>query len=184
MEDLHSNDHAPEITGQKTDIKESSACQTEHERGTRVEDRKQERVSHEITTNIAIPDSAVERRTVEYASLGAINKHTPKTQLPHDLIKWSFRNQEFFSNVTEAVESCACEGKEVAFKLVTASDAAGGRALSYVVAAEQDADAANADEDAHDLGRVVANAKDDEGDYDDNYDGPEIYELGGEDCGI
>ncbi len=53
-----------------------------------------------------------------------------------------------------------------------------------MIAGEQDAHAADADEDAEDLGGVVADVEKEEGDGDDKDDGPEVDELGGEDGGV
>lgn len=51
-----------------------------------------------------------------------------------------------------------------------------------MVGADEDADAADADYDAEDLGGVVADAEEEEGDCYYYYYCPEVYELGAEDC--
>ena len=46
-----------------------------------------------------------------------------------------------------------------------------------MIGAEEDADAADADEDADDLGGVIADTEEDGRDEDDHDDGPEVDEL-------
>ena len=53
-----------------------------------------------------------------------------------------------------------------------------------MVRGEQDAEAADADQDANDLGQVVAHAQEDGGDQHDEDDGPEVDELRGQDGGV
>ena len=53
-----------------------------------------------------------------------------------------------------------------------------------MIRGEQDTHATDADEDAEDLGGVVADVEEEEGDGDDEDDGPEVDELGGEDGGV
>jgi hypothetical protein len=53
-----------------------------------------------------------------------------------------------------------------------------------VIGAEENAHAADADEDAEDLGPVVADAEEEEGYRDDDNDGPEVNQLRGEDGGV
>ena len=53
-----------------------------------------------------------------------------------------------------------------------------------MVAGEQDTHTADTDEDAEDLGGVVTDVEEEEGNGDDEDDGPEVDELGGEDGGV
>lgn len=118
--------------------------------------------------------------SVEDACLGAVDEHAPEGELADDFVEGPFGDEEFFGDVAHAVEGGTEEGEEVAFELVAAGDAAEAGAGGDVVAAEEDADSADADEDAGDLGDVVADLEDEEGEDDNNHDGPEIDELGGE----
>lgn len=61
--------------------------------------------------------------------------------------------------------------------MVSACDAAEAGSLRDVVAAEKDADAADADEDADYLRGVVADFEEDEGDCNHHYYSPKVYEL-------
>lgn len=53
-----------------------------------------------------------------------------------------------------------------------------------MIRGKEDAHASNADEDAQNLGPVVADAQEEEGDGDHHDDGPEVDELRGEDGGV
>lgn len=53
-----------------------------------------------------------------------------------------------------------------------------------LVGSENDAYAADAEKNTDDLGPVVADLEEKKGDYHDDYDGPEVDELGGEDGGL
>ena len=53
-----------------------------------------------------------------------------------------------------------------------------------MVGCEEETHAAAADDDAYDLGPLVADVQEDEGDDYDADDGPEVEELGGEEVGV
>lgn len=53
-----------------------------------------------------------------------------------------------------------------------------------MVGGEDEAEAGDAEEDAEELGVVVADVEEEEGEDDDDGDGPEVDELGGEDGGL
>ena len=115
--------------------------------------------------------------SVEDAAHGAVDNGAPKAQLAHDFVQRSLAHQELLRHVAHAVERGAQQGEEVALELVAAGDAAEAGTLRDVVRAEEDADAADADEDADDLGGMVADVEENARDEDDHYDGPEIDEL-------
>ena len=104
--------------------------------------------------------------------------------MPNDLIQRALADQPLLRHIAQAVESRAGESEEVALELVPASDAAEATAMGDVVGAKEDADATDGDEDAGELGGVVADVEEEGGDEDDDDDGPEVYELRGEDGGV
>ena len=53
-----------------------------------------------------------------------------------------------------------------------------------MIAAEENANAADADEDTDDLGGMVTDMEKDRGDEDDHDDGPKVDELSGEDSSV
>ncbi len=62
--------------------------------------------------------------------------------------------------------------------MVTAGNTTETGPLRDVIAAKENADAAYANENANDLGGMVADMQEDERNQDDHDDSPEIYELG------
>lgn len=64
--------------------------------------------------------------------------------------------------------------------MIPAGDTAKAGALGDVIATEEDTNTTDADEDADDLGRVVAHMENDERDYYYYYDCPEVDKLGRE----
>ena len=95
-------------------------------------------------------------RPIKDPSHSAIDTHPPQAQLSHDFIQWAFAHEELLGDVAHPVEGRAGEGEKVAFQLVAARDAAEAGPLRDVVAAEENTDTADADEDAEDLCEVVA----------------------------
>lgn len=179
VEDFDANDDAPEVARQQGDVEEGGRGEAEDEGRARIEDQEAERVAGHVAADFAVvPDGGSVAGAVEDAAHGAVDEHAPEAELADDFVERSLAHQEFLGHVAHAVERGADEGEEVAFELVAARDAAEAGALRNVVGAEEDADAADADEDADDLGRVVADVEEDEGDEDDDYDGPEVDELG------
>ena len=184
-EDFHPNNDPPEITRQQTDIEESRRSETEHDRRAGIEDEQTEGIPRQVPAHFAVvPDRLRVAGSIEDARHGAVDEHAPEAELAHDLVERALADEELLGHVAHAVEGGADEGEEVAFELVAARDAAEAGTLCDVVAAEEDADAADADEDADDLRWVVAHVEEDGGDEDDHYDGPEVDQLGGEDGSV
>ena len=115
--------------------------------------------------------------------MGAVDQHPPKPQLAHDLIQRALRDQVFLGDIAHTVERRPQQRKQVSLELVPTAYAPAIGA-GDVIGGEQDAHAADADEYAEDLGWVVADVEEEEGDCDDEDDGPEVDELGGEDGGV
>lgn len=114
----------------------------------------------------------------------AADHHPPKAHLPHDFIQRTLADQKFLGHVAHAVERGPEQSKQIAFELVSPRHGAIVGGAGDVVAAEQDAHAANADQDADDLGRVVANVQEEERNQNDEDNGPEVDQLRGEDGGV
>lgn len=156
-EDLHSDDGSPEVASQQRNIKKSSGGKPEHDWRAAVEYQKAQGVSNQVTADFAIiPDGGFILWTIKDARHGAVDEHTPEAQLAHNFIQGPLRHQEFLCYITHAVERCAHQCKQVPFELVTARDATETGALGDVITAEEDANATNADENADNLGRMVA----------------------------
>ena len=182
VEDLDADDDAPEVARQQADVEEGGRGEAEHERRARVEDEQAERVARQVAADFAVaPHGLPVARPVEDAAHGAVDDGAPEPQLAHDLVERPLAHEELLGHVAHAVEGGAHQREEVALELVAARDAAEAGPLGDVVRAEEDADAADADEDADDLGRVVADAEENRGDEDDHDDGPEVDKLSGED---
>lgn len=179
MEDLDADDDAPEIAREQGDVEESGRREAEHDGRAGVEDEQAERVAGEVAADLGVvPDRLRVAGPVEDARHGAVDEHAPEAELAHDLVQRPLADEELLGHVAHAVEGGAGQGEEVAFELVAARDPAEAGSLRDVVRAEEDADPADADEDADDLRRVVADVQEDGGDEDDHYDGPEVDELG------
>lgn len=178
---LHANRDAPERSCQEGDIEERRRRQAEQHRRKGVEQREDERVSREIPADLPIPRCAAERRAVENARLRAVDEHTPESELADDFVEGPLADEPLLKDVGEAVEGGAEEGEEVAFDLVCGAEVVGA---CDVVGAEDYAETADAEEDAEDLRVVVADLEEEEGDYYDDGDGPEVDELGAEDRGL
>lgn len=178
VEDLDADDDAPEVAREQGDVEEGGRGEPEDEGGAGVEDQEAEGVAGHVAADFAVvPDRRLVAVSIEDAAHGAVDDHAPEAQLAHDFVERSLAHQELLRHVAHAVKSGADQCEEVAFELVAAGDSAEAGTLRDVVGAEEDAHAANADEDADDLGGMVADVEENEGDDDDHYDGPEIDEL-------
>lgn len=185
MEDLDPDDHAPEVAGQQTDVEERRRREAEHDRSARIEEEQAERIPGQVPSDFSVvPDGLSVARSVKDARHGPVDEHAPEPQLADDLVERSLADQELLRHITHAVESGAHQREQIAFELVASGDAAEAGTLGDMVAAEENADAADADEDADDLGGVVADMEEYRGDEDDHYDSPEVNELSGEDCSV
>ena len=180
MKHLDSDRRAPKVPRQQGNVEEGRGRETEEDGGAAVEDEEQERVAGEVAADFAVvPDGIFILWSVENSRHGAVDEHAPEAELAYNFVQGSLGDEEFFRHVTHAVEGRADQGEEIPFQLIAARDAAEAGTLGDVIGAEEDADATDADEDADDLGRVVANVEEDEGNQDDHYDGPEVDELSG-----
>lgn len=179
VEDLDADHHAPEVPRQQGDVEKGRRREPEHDGRPGVEDEQAERVPRQVAPDLPVaPHRLRVARPVEDARHGPVDPHAPEPQLAHDLVQRPLADQELLGHVAHAVKGRAGEGEEVALELVAAGDAAEAGPLRNVVGAEEDADAADADEDADDLGGVVADVEEDGRDEDDHDDGPEVDELG------
>ncbi len=115
--------------------------------------------------------------------MGAVDQHPPEPQLAHHLIQRSLADQKLLGHVTHAIERRPKQGKQIAFQLIPAAHST-AVCTRDVVAGKQDAHTADADEDAKELGGVVPDVEEEEGDGDNEDDGPEVDELGREDGGV
>lgn len=117
--------------------------------------------------------------------MSAVPDHGPKGELADDFVQGPLGDEEFLGDVAEAVAEGAEEGEQIALDLVACADGVlGAGGAGDVVARDEDADAADADQDADDLGDVVAHAQEAKRDDDDGDDGEEVDELRGEDGGV
>ena len=182
-EDSDPDNDAPEIARQQTDIKECGRGKAEHERGQGIEEREAEGIASQVPADGPVPGCRAERGAVEDAGLGAVDQHTPEAQLADDFVQRSLGHQELLRDIAHTVKRRPKQRKEVSLELIPAAHAPAIGA-GDVITGEQDSHAADADEDAEDLGGVVADAEEEEGDGDDEDDGPEVDELGGEDGGV
>lgn len=176
-EDADADDHAPEIARQQADVEEGGRRQSEQQRHQRVEQRQAQRVPCQIAADAAGPGGGAERGAVEDAGLGAVDQRGPEAELADDFVQRPLGNEEFLGYVGHAVEAGASEGEEVAFELPPRADGTEVGGACEVVAGEKDAHAADADEDAEELGGLVAYAEEDGGKDDDDDNGPEIDKL-------
>ena len=185
VEDLDANDDTPEIARQQTDVEECRRSEPEHDRSAGIEDEEAERVSGQIAAHFAVvPDRFSVARSIEDARHGPVDEHAPKSQLAHDLVERSLADQEFLRYVTHAVKSSAHQCEEIAFELVASCDAAEAGTLSDVIAAEEDANTADTDEDTDDLSGMVTDMEEDRGDEDDHDDGPKVDKLSRKDSPV
>ncbi|KAI1921824.1 hypothetical protein LOZ12_005183 [Ophidiomyces ophidiicola] len=185
FEDLDADHNAPEITGEKTDVEKRGGRQAKENGGERVEDEQAEGVAGEIAADLAVPDGVLEGAAVEDGGLHAHDDGGVEAELAEHLVQGPLADKVLLGDVGEAVEGGAEQGEQVALELVAAG--LGGAATAgagEVVGAEQHAHAADADDDAQVLGPVVADAQEEEGERDDDDDGPEVDELGAEDGGV
>ena len=162
MEHLDPDNDAPEIAREERNVEEGGRREPEHDGGARVEDQEAERVARQVGPDLpAAPHRRVVAGPVEDAAHGAVYDGAPEAELAHDLVERPLADEELLGHVAHAVKGGADEGEKVALELVAAGDAAETGPLRDVVGAEENADTANADDDADDLGGVVADAEED-----------------------
>ena len=111
----------------------------------------------------------------------AVDERPPEPKLADDFVQRALADEEFFGHVAHAVESGAGEREQVTLELVAARDRAVVGSACDVVAGQQDAHPADADQDACDLRGVVAHVQEQEGNHDDEHNGPEVDQLRRED---
>lgn len=178
LEHIDPDNHAPKVRREQADIEKRRRGQPEQYRRQRVEDEQTERVARQIPADLAIPRRAGEGLPVEDGSLHANDEHPVQPQLAQDLIHGPLADEVFLRDVREAVAAGAYQGEKVALDLVAAGwTVAVPAAAGDVVGAEKHTHAADGDEDAQDLGPVVADAEEEKGDDHDDDDGPEVDEL-------
>ena len=171
------NRNPPKTARQQRDIEKRRARQAKQQGREAVKQREYEGVPREIAADLRIPRCAAETRAVENARLRAHDEHAPPGELADDLIQRALCDEELFKDVAEAVEGGAEQGEEVALDGVGGAKGVGA---CDVVGGEDDAEPADAQQYAEDLRVVVAHAQEEEGDCDDDYNGPEVDELRGE----
>ena len=181
-EDPDANRDAVEIAGQQADVEEGGRRQAQQHGHGRVEDEHDEGEAGLVAAHRGRPVGVAERLAVKDGGLHARDEHAPHADLADNLVQRRGRDQELLGHVAEAVETRAQQHEEVALEL--GGDAAAHAAAVLGVAGEKQAHAAAADQDADDLGPVVAHAQEGEGQDDDGDDGPEVDQLGGDDGGV
>ncbi len=179
VENLDTDAYTPEVSCQETDVEESSAGQPEHDRCQRVEQRKDQCVTGQVSANFTVPCSCSELVLVEDASLSAIPNHTPEAQLTDDFVKRPLGNEEFLDNVADTIASSTNEGEQIALDLVSLADTIARGCSSDVITTNQDANASDADQDANNLRDVIPDPEKDEGYDNNNDDGEEVDQLCG-----
>ena len=179
VENFDTDAYTPEVPCQETDVEESSAGQPEHDRCQRVEQRKDQCVTGQVSANFTVPCSCSELVLVEDASLSAIPNHAPEAQLTDDFVKRPLGNEEFLDNVADTITSSTNEGEQIALDLISLADTIARGCSSDVITTNQDANASDADQDANNLRDVIPDPEKDEG-YDNNNDyGKEVDQLCG-----
>lgn len=180
-EDVDADDGAPEVAGEQGDVEEGGGGDAQDEGDNGVEEGQGEGVADDVADDGAGELGGLQAVAVEDGGLDAVDEDAEEAEEGEDLVGGAAADEPLLEGVGEAVEGGAEEGEEVALDEVNAGPAVG--ALD-VIARQQDAGAADADEDADDLEDLVAHAQQQEGDDDDDDDGPEVDELGREDVGV
>lgn len=181
--DPQTDDDAPEVACQQTDIKEGSRSKPIQNRYEGIEQRQNECITGQIATNLTIPHRSLEAIAIKDARLRTIDDHPPPANLPNDLVKRPLADQKLLGHITQSVERGTGQCEQVPLELISGGDIAAVDALD-VVRGQEDAHAADAGQDAEDLGPVVADAEEEEGDGHDDDDGPEVDQLRREDGGV
>ena len=172
-EDAQADDDAPEVAGEQGDVEEGGAGEAVQDGYEGVEEREDERVAREVAADFAVPGRGAEARAVEDARLHAVDDHAPEAELADHFVEGLRGDEVLLGDIAETVECGAEEGEEVAFELVAGGDVAAVGA-SDVVASQEEAHARDTDEDSEYLGPVIANAEEEEGDYDNDDDSPKV----------
>lgn len=180
-EDADADDGAPEVAGEQGDVEEGGGGDAQDEGHDGVEERERDRVAHDVPDDGTVEVGRLEAVAVEDGGLHAVDEEAEEAEEGKDLVRRPLANEPLLEGVGQAVERGAEEGEQVTLEQVGARPAV--RALD-VVAREQDAGAADADEDANDLEDLVAHAQQEERDDDDDDDGPEVDELRRQDVGV
>lgn len=180
---LQANNHAPEVASQQTDIEEGGRSKPVQNRHERIKQRQDERIASQIAAHLPIPHRRPEASTIKNPRLRPIDDHSPPTNLPDHLIQRPLTHQELLCHVAQTIEGRARQREQIAFELLARGDVPAVD-TGEVVGGEEDAHAADADDDAEELGPVVADLQEEEGDGDDDDDGPEVDQLRREDGGV
>lgn len=180
-EDAHADDGAPEIAGEQGDVEEGGRGDSQEEGHDGVEERQHQRVPDDVPDDGAAEVGRLETVAVEDGGLGPVDEEAEETEEGEDLVRGALADEPFLARVGQAVEGGAQEREQVALDQVHARPTVG--ALD-VVARQQDAGAADADEDAGDLEDLVPHAQQQERYDDDHDDGPEVDELGRQDVRV
>lgn len=180
-EDADADDGAPEVAGEQGDVEEGGGGDAQDEGHDGVEEGEGEGVADDVADHGAVEVGRLEAVAVEDGGLHAVDEEAEEADEGEDLVRGPLADEPLLEGVGEAVEGGAEQGEQVALDQVGAGPAVG--ALD-VVAREQDAGAADADEDADDLEDLVAHAQQEERDDDDDDDGPEVDELRRQDVGV
>lgn len=173
-EDADADDGAPEVAGEQGDVEEGGGGDAQDERDDAVEERERERVAHDVADDGAVEVGRLEAVAVEDGGLRAVDEEAEEAEEGEDLVRGPLADEPLLEGVGQAVEGGAEQGEQVALDQVGAGPAVSALDM---VAREQDAGTADADEDADDLEDLVAHAQQDERDDDDDDDGPEVDEL-------
>lgn len=180
MEHLDADTDTPEVHSEHGNVKERSGRKPKHQWRKTVKQEQTQRIARKVAADFTVPDGDTERVTIEDGSLGAVDEHAEEGHHTQHLIDGPFADEELLGRVTGAVEGGAEQGEEVAFELVRC----GAGVACYVVGGDEDADSADGDQNAHDLGDVVAHMEEEEGQDDHDGYGPEVDELGAEHVGV
>ena len=181
MKDLNPNHGTPKVAREQTDVEKGGAAHAEHERRDGIEDEEKHVKADDVADDGARPRRVPEALAVKDAGLRAVDQHAPEREHAHHLVHGPLADEELLQHVGEAVEGGAEEREQVALELVF-----GGKLVcaGEVVRHHEQANAADAGEDADYLRELVADVEEGEGYCDDDYDGPEVDELSGQNCGL
>lgn len=170
--DLRTDNDTPEVAGEQRDVHKGRAAHAEHQRNEAVEHEHEDGEADDVTRDVAVKACTLEGVTIEDGGDDAVDDEAEETNEGEDVVHGGLGNEPFFKSVAETVAGCTGKSKHITLDRILA--AVGAR---KVVGGDEDAHTANGDEDTDNLGDLVADLEDEEGDDDDDGNSPEVDEL-------
>ncbi|KAI7973821.1 hypothetical protein EIK77_001020 [Talaromyces pinophilus] len=180
VENLDTNNQTPEVHGQQGNVEECGRRDTQQDGRECVEDEEDNSVTSDITTNLSIPDSAVERATVKDGALHTVDQHTPETHLANDLVHGTLGDHVLFKQVAKGVDGAGQQSEKITFQLIC------GRVIgaTEVVGSNQETHSTAGNKHTKVLSNVVSDFQEGEGNNDNDNDSPETEQLGAQQRGV